>query len=321
MKEKYVDISNTEHYILLSKIFTKIETLKINNILDAGSGKTSLSILLKCFPNSNIDAIVYYNDKRKMHSIKENIISNRFNLVEKDICKDNISKKYELVLAHLLLGEATKWGNTFTDLLENLSKIDSKYFAILDLKEDPSVDYNYLEQFIENNSFKIIVKDEINKKEEQQFNGFIGKTYVAYLIEKQKKQKTVRTKIFNSLLSTCQVKTHSKRSDNIYLGGNFMKFKEFENPEQKDYDIKVGTKVPTFTPPSNNDAALNIDEGIDLNALDDETFSMPQVSADNGNFTINEFGEIVRDIPVTPTSGEFTKTTEDLVDEPKGKSR
>jgi len=94
-----------------------------------------------------------------------------------------------------------------------------------------------------------------------------------------------------------------------------MEFKEFENPEQKDYDVKVGTKVSTFTPPSNNVDTLNTDVGIDLNALGDKTFSMPQASDDNGNFTINEFGEIIRDIPLP------TETTEDLVDKQKGKSR
>jgi len=74
-----------------------------------------------------------------------------------------------------------------------------------------------------------------------------------------------------------------------------MEFKEFENPEQKDYDVKVGTKASTFTPPSNNNDALNTDEGIDLNALCNENvpeFTIP--TNFNSNFEINEFGEIIR---------------------------
>jgi len=185
MKEKYVDIENTEHFILLSKMFAKLQKEEINNILDAGSGKTSLSILLRYFPHCYIDAIIYYNDNRKRESIEDNIISNRFNLIEKDICKDNIYEKYDIVLAHLLLGEANKWGNKFKTLLEHLFMIDSKYFIILDIKEDNSIGYNYLEKYVNSNSFEIILKDEIIKKESQLFNGFIGKTYIAYLIKKE----------------------------------------------------------------------------------------------------------------------------------------
>lgn len=100
-----------------------------------------------------------------------------------------------------------------------------------------------------------------------------------------------------------------------------MEVKEFENPEQNDYDIKVSTKVPIFAQPNNNDDSLNTDKGIDLNALGDETFSVPQMSGDNGNYTINEFGEIIRDISISLTNGGFTEATGDLLDEPKGKSR
>jgi len=48
-----------------------------------------------------------------------------------------------------------------------------------------------------------------------------------------------------------------------------MEFKEFENPEQVDYDLKVGiNNIPPFT--NTFDDSLNSEEGIDLNALDDE---------------------------------------------------
>jgi len=48
-----------------------------------------------------------------------------------------------------------------------------------------------------------------------------------------------------------------------------MEFKEFKNPEEEDYDIKVG--VNNITPNSKViDNSLNTDEGIDLNALGGE---------------------------------------------------
>ena len=61
-----------------------------------------------------------------------------------------------------------------------------------------------------------------------------------------------------------------------------MEFKEYKNPEQADYDIKIGSKTPTFIPPVDNSLNTN------------ETFEMPQVSGANPNFQINEFGEIIR---------------------------
>ena len=78
--EKYTDLKNSEHLKLLFKITAKINKEEIKTILDAGSGKTSLSILLRLFPESKIDAITYYNDLRKINSIKENIFSSRYNL-------------------------------------------------------------------------------------------------------------------------------------------------------------------------------------------------------------------------------------------------
>jgi hypothetical protein len=182
--EKIFDLSNNEHWVLLEKLFSKIDDTKIESILDAGSGKTSLSVLLKFFDNSYIDAIIFPGDKRKIDSIESNILSNRYTLIEKDICKDIIIKKYDLILAHLLLGETIKWGNEFKDMIDKLFSIRSKYLIIVDVLEDKTVDYNYLENYLLNNNFKIIAKETENKKEPQDFGTFIGKTYVGYLIKK-----------------------------------------------------------------------------------------------------------------------------------------
>ena len=182
--EKYLDLTNSEHYTLVKKLVEGIKRENINKILDAGSGKTSLSILLDLFPSSKIDAIVFYGDLRKINSLSATIVSNRYQLMEKDICKDNISNSYDLILAHLLLGEAIKWGNTVADLLLSLIKINSKYLIVYDFKEDISINYNYLEKTFQE-YYLIIKKEEILKSEPQDFGNFIGKTYIAYLLERK----------------------------------------------------------------------------------------------------------------------------------------
>lgn len=143
-----------EHFNNLNSI---INLKDINNILDSGSGRTSLNYLINTFPKANIDAVVFPGDYRKINSIKENV-QGHYNLTEIDLCKSNISKEYDLVLAHLLLGEATKFNNTFEDLLEKLLKIKSTYYVIYDFKEDNTLDFNYLEQYLEANNFEILIK-------------------------------------------------------------------------------------------------------------------------------------------------------------------
>ena len=171
-----------EHAILLSELFSVINKNSIKIILDSGSGRTSLNNLAEQFPNAKIDAIVYYGDERKKKSIYENVKSRNFELIEKDIVKDKITKKYDLVLAHLLLGEALTWGNTVEELLDNLLNIETKYLIIVDIKEDVSIDYEYLEATI-NKKYKIIKKEEIRKEEPQVFKNFISKNYVGYVVD------------------------------------------------------------------------------------------------------------------------------------------
>lgn len=168
-----------EHFNNLNSI---INLTNINDILDSGSGRTSLNYLINTFPNANIDAIVFPGDTRKTNSIKENV-NGKYNLIETDICKANILKKYDLVLAHLLLGEATKFNNSFEDLLEKLLKIKSNYYVIYDFKEDNTLDFNYLEKYLQDNNFEILDKKEFPKLEPQQFTNFLGSTYIAYLIK------------------------------------------------------------------------------------------------------------------------------------------
>lgn len=172
-----------EHTKLLSGLFNYIVKDHIVNILDAGSGKTSLNHLIQEFPNAKIDAIIYYNDERKKNSITQNVESGNYRLIEMDIVKDSIAKKYDLVLAHLLLGEALKFGNEFRNLFEKLLDIETKYLVIVDIKEDTSIDYAYLEDKL-NQRGKVLAKLEINKSIPQKFEDFIAKNYVGYIIEK-----------------------------------------------------------------------------------------------------------------------------------------
>lgn len=183
--EKYLNLKNSEHLELISHIVKDIDKKEIKKVLDAGSGKTSLSILLQLFPSSEIDAIVFYNDFRKINTIKESVESLRYTLTEKDICKDYIDKEYDLILAHLLLGEAAKWGNKFKDLLANLIKIKCKYLIIYEIKEDPSIDYKTIETTL-SNKFAIIKKEEISKKFPQEYEKFTSRTYIAYLFKAKK---------------------------------------------------------------------------------------------------------------------------------------
>ena len=178
-----IKLKNSEHYKLLSDLVKDIEKEQITRILDAGSGKTSLSILLNLFPNAQIDGVVFYNDTRKINSIKENVSNNRYTLIEKDICKDKLNKSYDLVLAHLLLGEATKWGNTVEELTDKLLSIQSDYFIIFDIKEDPTIDSKKLEKRFQQD-FVILKKEEIVKENPQEYDDFIARTYVAYLLKR-----------------------------------------------------------------------------------------------------------------------------------------
>ena len=173
-----------EHTKILSELFKSIDKSEIKSILDAGSGKTSLGSLIKEFPDSEIDAIIYYNDERKKNSIKENIKSDKYSLYEMDIVKDTIGKEYDLGLAHLLLGEAIKWGNSFENLLDKLLKIKSKYLVIVDIKEDKSIDFEYLENKIKS-KYNILKKTEIHKENPQEFDDFIAENYVGYVIRKK----------------------------------------------------------------------------------------------------------------------------------------
>ncbi len=178
----------SEHITILEQLFESLPSKSgIKRILDAGSGKTSLNCLLDYYPDATVDAVVFPGDERKIKSVTENVKGENFRLIEKDICSDSLPGEYDLVLAHLLLGEAVKWGNSFSDLLDSLLSIKTRYLVIVDFLEDPSVNYSFLEEDLKRNNRKILNKIQIAKQEPQEFTGkkgqeFVGKTYVGYAI-------------------------------------------------------------------------------------------------------------------------------------------
>jgi trans-aconitate methyltransferase len=129
------------HERLLTELFEGFEGKKKYRILDAGSGRTSLYFLTRRFPNSRITAIVYPGDRRKSDSIRGFVPHASYVLKEVDIRNLDETEKSDIVLAHLLLGEVTLFGNTFNDVLSSLFSINSEHLAIVDVLEDPEVDY------------------------------------------------------------------------------------------------------------------------------------------------------------------------------------
>ena len=135
--EKLIDTSRSIHDKIVRVLTKKIKREEFKKIIDAGSGKTSASLLLKYFPNAHVDAIVDPGDNRKKHPLETAIGSNRLDVIEADICKECFRKKYDFCLAHLTLGEAHNFGNHFSDLFHQLMDIKSKYFLIIDILKTP----------------------------------------------------------------------------------------------------------------------------------------------------------------------------------------
>jgi hypothetical protein len=174
------------HKIILNELLTHANDREILNILDAGSGITSLEIILSKFKNIIIDAIVYPGDLRKINSIKSTISEkDKYNLIECDICKEPINQAYDLVVSHLLLGEATKFGNRFETLFIKLMTINFKYLILIDYLEDKSVDYNLIEQYWDKNGYNVMKKVIVENDDPQDFTDFVGKHNIGFLVQRK----------------------------------------------------------------------------------------------------------------------------------------
>lgn len=173
------------HRIILNDFLDSIKREDITSILGAGSGRTSLSAIANLFPGTPVDAVVYPGDMRKLNSIKE--IADRsenISVIEKDICKDTVIKTYDLITAHLLLGEAAKFGNSFEALLEKVITMKYKYLIIIDYLEDPAVNENDIMKACEKYGLTVVRKSFFTNQEPQIWEDFTGVHNFGYLIKR-----------------------------------------------------------------------------------------------------------------------------------------
>ncbi len=173
------------HRIILNDFLNLIKRENITSILDAGSGRTSLSVITSLFSDVPVDAVVYPGDLRKINSIKEITDHNQnISVIEKDICGDTIIGEYDIIIAHLLLGEAAKFGNTFEDLLEKIIAMKYKYLIIIDYLEDPAVKESGIIKMCEKNNLAVVYRSYFTNQEPQVWENFTGTHNFGYLIKR-----------------------------------------------------------------------------------------------------------------------------------------
>ncbi len=190
--EKFVDTSHTIHDKAFKVLTGKLKNENIKKVVDAGSGVTSASILLKYFKDASVDAIIYPGDNRKKNPLENDIGSNRLNVVELDLTKSCLRKKYDFCLALLTLGEALNFGNSFENLFHRIMDIKARYFVLYDIWEDPCVHFRYIEQYLKEKGFKIILKKKFRNPHPEHYPKvkydkykleFDSKHYMGYLIK------------------------------------------------------------------------------------------------------------------------------------------
>lgn len=126
---------------LLDALFEKVEG-KVEKALDMGTGRTSLQYLTGRYPDIKIRAVVYPGDIRKLDPIKECVTNTNFEIVESDIKNLDKSENYDVVLAHLFLGESRHFdNNSFEEILNNLFAIKTRYLVIVNVSYDDCIDY------------------------------------------------------------------------------------------------------------------------------------------------------------------------------------
>lgn len=173
------------HKVILKDLLDLIKDENIKGILDAGSGRTSLEIITETFPDTPVDALVYPGDLRKIYSIGKVKSQNKnIRLIEKDICRDKVEGEYDLVIAHLLLGEAVKFGNSFGALLEKVVAMRFRYLIIIDYLEDPSVKVKDILELCEKNNLTVAEKAYFTNQQPQIWEDFVGTNNFGYLIKR-----------------------------------------------------------------------------------------------------------------------------------------
>ena len=173
------------HEIILHDFLNAIQTESVATILDAGSGRTSLSAILAAFPGASVDAVVYPGDTRKIDSISSiEDPRKQIHIQETDICTTPITKKYDVIVAHLLLGEAAKFGNSFKDLLNKVAAMKYRYLIIIDYLEDPGVNEQAIPEMCKANRASVVYRSYFTNENPQVWEDFTGTHNFGYLIKK-----------------------------------------------------------------------------------------------------------------------------------------
>lgn len=161
---------------LLENLFRGIPARGVKKILDVGSGRTSIQFLADRFKAVTVKGLVYPGDKRKLEPIRDCVSRKNYEIVERDFKNTRFHEEFDVVLAHLFLGEATKFGsNTFEGMLRRLFSLKTKHLVIVDLLFDPGVDYNAVFQMIAKNGklLKIIYQWRDNESR-REYKGIVG---------------------------------------------------------------------------------------------------------------------------------------------------
>lgn len=190
--ENIVDTNHLIHDKAFKCLIKKLKGEEIKKCIDAGSGKTSASILLKYFPTASVDAVIYPGDNRKKNPLENAIGSDRLEVIEVDLTKSCVRKNYDFCLVLLTLGEAQNFGNSFENLFHRIMDIKARWFVIYDIWEDPCVHYRYIEQYLKEKGFKIITKKKFRNPHPEHYPKvkfdkykleFDSKHYMGYLIK------------------------------------------------------------------------------------------------------------------------------------------
>ncbi len=183
MEEKVIDLTNNEHWNKLESLFLMTEPKYVHDILDFASGKTSLSCLITFYKEAKIDALIF-PDPVKREILEENVKSFRYTIIEKDIMRKDLNKKYDLVLVHSSLVESMKYGYDPIDIFNKILKIKSRYFIALDYS-DPAINFDMMRKEILYQGFEILYEKEYKREDKFKLNSFDVDTLKVILFKRK----------------------------------------------------------------------------------------------------------------------------------------
>lgn len=178
MENKFYPECSKEHENLLVPLFSECEN--ISSVLDAGSGRTSMSLILSYFKEAAVTGVVFPGDDRKLNPLTS-FKADNLKLVETDLVKNELSCDYDLVVCHLLFGEALMWGNSLENLVNSITRLKAKNVIVCDIVEDLSVDKNLIINKFKKSGYNVKTSVTVQKEKEQQFTNFVSKSYYGIL--------------------------------------------------------------------------------------------------------------------------------------------